>query len=100
MTNDTMLPGMISGVMITVTISGKTTTEITSDKIFAAKRDPNLVLAIPSKERGKERGSAQSAASFSRYRSGVKLISSLDSLIVIDLEQSARYGTGKLASIP
>jgi hypothetical protein len=60
MTTDTMLPGMISGVMITVTIFGKTTTGIASDKIFAAKRDPTWFLQIPSKERG----SAGSAASF------------------------------------
>jgi hypothetical protein len=46
MTTDTMLPGMISGVMITVTIFGKTTTGIASDKIFAAKRDPTWFLQI------------------------------------------------------
>jgi hypothetical protein len=38
MTIDTSPPGMISGVMIAITISGKTTAEITSGKIFAAKR--------------------------------------------------------------
>jgi hypothetical protein len=43
-----MPPGMISGVMITVTISGKTTTEIISGKIFAAKRKSYRFLQIPS----------------------------------------------------
>jgi hypothetical protein len=60
MAADTMPLGMIFGVTITVTISGKTTTEIISGKIFAAKRDPTWFLQIPSKERG----SAGSAASF------------------------------------
>jgi hypothetical protein len=58
---DTMAPGMISGVIITVTISGKTTTEIISSEIFAAKRDPTCLLEISSEERG----SAESTASFS-----------------------------------
>jgi hypothetical protein len=48
MTTDTMFTGMISGVTITVTISGKTTTEITSGKIFDTKRDRTWFLQNPS----------------------------------------------------